>query len=482
MPNGISIHIGLNRVDPNAYEGWDGALAGCENDARDMKTIAESCSYTPTCLLSAEATSEAVCGAIGTAGQTLQAGDHLLLTYSGHGGQIPDTNGDEDDAQDETWVLYDRMLCDDELYAMWSQFAAGVRIFVLSDSCHSGTVVRMVLQKGKAGGKDAAAVQSPKQLLYRQLGEATKGFRGPTPGLPQATSRYKAIPGDVQARTWDKRKSTYRTAQWIAGRPRDRDIGAAIILISGCADNQLSMDGTANGLFTEKLKAAWSDGMFEGGHKAFHCAIGNLMPATQTPNYYVTGAADQHFEDMHPFDIGTDSDLVSEPSTTDTSDSSTTDSSSSSTTTPEPTTAVSDPAVHGPATAAQDQPPTFTVERNGSPYYIFEIAESQAVLDSPPSANDAHYYGTWADTDMPARLTADSFTIPDAAWAALAPEHDTVYFRVGTTSSQTAWDDYRTSPVESLTITVAERKRSAPPARGARSRVGRGGSSSRDYL
>src|SRR3954467_8879501 len=126
MPSGISIHIGLNRVDPTAYEGWDGALAGCENDARDMKAIAESCSYTPTCLLSAQATSEAVCGAIATAAQTLQAGDHLLLTYSGHGGQVPDTNGDEDDAQDETWVLYDRMLCDDELYAMWSQFPAGV--------------------------------------------------------------------------------------------------------------------------------------------------------------------------------------------------------------------------------------------------------------------------------------------------------------------------------------------------------------------
>jgi metacaspase-1 len=478
MPRGISIHIGLNQVDPNAYEGWDGALAGCENDARDMKTIADGCGYEPTCLLSADATSEAVCGAIGTTVQTLQAGDHLLLTYSGHGGQIPDSNGDEDDAQDETWVLYDRMFSDDELYAMWSQFAPGVRIFVLSDSCHSGTVVRMVLQKMKTGSKDLTVLQSPKQILYRQIGEATKGFRGPTPGLPQVTSRYKAVPGHVQARVWDKYKSSYRTAQWIAGRPRDRDVSASVILISGCQDNQLSMDGTANGLFTEKLKAAWNDGAFEGGHKAFHCAIAQLMPATQAPNYYVTGAADQHFEDMHPFDLGTDADLVSEPSATDTSE--TTDSSSSST--PTPTTAVGDPTVHGPATAAQDQAPTFTVERNGNPYYIFELADSEALLESPPDSNDVHYYGTWADTDMPARLTADSFTIPDGAWTALAAEHDTVYFRVGTTSSQSAWDDYHTSPIESLTITVASRKRATPPPRGTRTRVGRGGSSSRDYI
>jgi len=43
---------------------------------------------------------------------------------------------------DETWVLYDRQLVDDELYKIWSKFKPGVRILVLSDSCHSGTVPR----------------------------------------------------------------------------------------------------------------------------------------------------------------------------------------------------------------------------------------------------------------------------------------------------------------------------------------------------
>ena len=65
-------------------------------------------------------------------------------TYSGHGGQVDDVNGDEDDALDETWVLWDRQLIDDELFSLWSQFAPGVRITMLSDSCHSGTVLRMI--------------------------------------------------------------------------------------------------------------------------------------------------------------------------------------------------------------------------------------------------------------------------------------------------------------------------------------------------
>jgi hypothetical protein len=40
-PKGSSLHIGLNRVDPTHYVGWKGELVACENDARDMETIAK---------------------------------------------------------------------------------------------------------------------------------------------------------------------------------------------------------------------------------------------------------------------------------------------------------------------------------------------------------------------------------------------------------------------------------------------------------
>jgi hypothetical protein len=73
----------------------------------------------------------------------LESGDFFWLTYSGHGGQVSDTNSDDEtDEKDETWVLYDRQLVDLELYALWGEFKPGVRIFVLSDSCHSGSVTR----------------------------------------------------------------------------------------------------------------------------------------------------------------------------------------------------------------------------------------------------------------------------------------------------------------------------------------------------
>ena len=34
-PKGISLHIGLNAVNADAYAGWDGPLAACEFDAND---------------------------------------------------------------------------------------------------------------------------------------------------------------------------------------------------------------------------------------------------------------------------------------------------------------------------------------------------------------------------------------------------------------------------------------------------------------
>ena len=142
MAQGVSLHVGLNRVDPERYNGWDGALAGCENDAVAMKEIADGCGYSSTILLSDQATSAALIEGIGAAAQQLSRGDYFLLTFSGHGGQVDDVNGDEVDGKDDTWVLFDRMVVDDELYSLWSQFAAGVRIFVLSDSCHSGAVLK----------------------------------------------------------------------------------------------------------------------------------------------------------------------------------------------------------------------------------------------------------------------------------------------------------------------------------------------------
>jgi metacaspase-1 len=330
-----SIHIGLNNVDPNAYNGWDGALSGCINDANDMHAIAVGLGYQSLLLTDSDATADRVIAEIGQTAADLQSGDIFFLSYSGHGGQVDDVNGDEEDALDETWVLWDRQLIDDELYALWGQFAAGVRIVVLSDSCHSGTVLRKytALQDIKSDLARTRAVPTATQAatlvaLSKELGldtepaadvgarkskkmmpstvrSATKRYRGSTGGGRPVVSLGipKRMPADIQTLVNTKRARTHAAAQWLAGPSEKAAVNASVILISGCQDDQLSMDGAGNGLFSEKLKQVWDNSNFGGDYRDFWTAIKSLMPAKQQPNYMTVGAANPQFEGQSPFEI-----------------------------------------------------------------------------------------------------------------------------------------------------------------------------------
>ena len=80
---------------------------------------------------------------------------------------------------------------------------------------------------------------------------------------------------------------------------------AAIILISGCQDNQTSIDGDHNGAFTEQLLRVWDSGRFNpkaGTYVNFHGAIKAGMPATQTPNFFTLGPAGA-FARQRPFTL-----------------------------------------------------------------------------------------------------------------------------------------------------------------------------------
>lgn len=279
MARGLSLHIGLNRVDPKHYAGWDGQLGACEFDANDMKAIAETGGFQTQVLLTAEATADAVLAAIEAAAGELVEGDLFFCSYSGHGGQVPDRNNDEHDRSDETWVAFDREIVDDELYALWGKFARGVRILVLSDSCHSGSVVRGIdaLVPDPVSTKERAAQQSP---------------------------TYRALPRDVMIATYRANKTMYDDIQDRVPGSEKADPDATVILISGCRDDQLSLDGFSNGLFTENLLAVWDKGAWEGGYSQFREAIIARMPPTQQPTYFVVGSKNLDFEQQNPFTIG----------------------------------------------------------------------------------------------------------------------------------------------------------------------------------
>lgn len=143
-PQALSLHVGLNEVDDRHYAGWKGELKGCETDVRAMKESADSEGWASSLMLTGDATREAVTESIRRAAATLKPGGQFLFTNASHGSQMKDFNGDEDTGKpDSTLCLYDCQLIDDELYDIWSRFAPGVWILMVSDSCHSGTVIRV---------------------------------------------------------------------------------------------------------------------------------------------------------------------------------------------------------------------------------------------------------------------------------------------------------------------------------------------------
>ena len=56
LAKAMSLHVGLNAVNPKHYEGWSGELVACEFDAQDMAAIAHAAGMKPIRLLTKKAT------------------------------------------------------------------------------------------------------------------------------------------------------------------------------------------------------------------------------------------------------------------------------------------------------------------------------------------------------------------------------------------------------------------------------------------
>ncbi|MDY7094727.1 MAG: caspase family protein [Acidobacteriota bacterium] len=278
MARGISLHVGLNRVDPLAYGGWEGDLVAAEADARDMEELARRQDFETLLLLSPAATRDAVLENIRNAAEELQPGDFFLLTYAGHGGRLPDIGGDESDLRDETWCLYDGQLVDDELGSLWYQFRRGVRVLAISDSCHSGTVTR-----GTPSG-------------YGRRGESEDSM------FVESAPRYRFMPDAVAARAFRANRELYLgiAESLVEGSPEPK---ASVRLLAGCQDDQFASDGPFNGLFTGVLKRVWGEGDFEGDYGEFFHQLCRRMPRSQRPNHVLLGEPDRGFDRQRPFEI-----------------------------------------------------------------------------------------------------------------------------------------------------------------------------------
>lgn len=249
-------------VGINAYQYVNG-LSGCINDIVDAKAqildnygFAEANTVT---LKDAQATRTNMLAALEKVVADSQPGDFVYFHYSGHGAQIPDTNGDEKDGKDEILCPVDaraangtisNIIVDDELNSILGKLKPGVGFFMISDSCNSGTI---------------------DQGLERKA-------RGIT------------LPADIKNTT--PLKANLRAMANFESRVE----AGKYTIITGCQENQTSADARINGRWNGALTYCMLETLKAGGpemtYSAWHRATANELKTrrySQIPNLLGAG-------------------------------------------------------------------------------------------------------------------------------------------------------------------------------------------------
>ncbi|MBI4757371.1 MAG: caspase family protein [Betaproteobacteria bacterium] len=236
----------------NDYPGTGSDLSGCVNDAGDWASTLAARGYAVTKMLDAQATRAAMIDAMGKLISGAQRGDTVVITYSGHGTWQPDSSGDEPDGRDEALCPHDittrGALLDDDLHTLFTNHAQGVRIVLISDSCHSGSVTR-----GDESDLD--------------------------PGMPRA----RFLPPEAWMPADRLPRSTARPTVLVSGLARS----GGDLLLAGCKDTEYSWDtrfnGRPNGAFTYYALKTLKTLPANTTYSKWVTAIRSYLPSTSLP-------------------------------------------------------------------------------------------------------------------------------------------------------------------------------------------------------
>lgn len=250
-----AILIGNDTLDRRHY-GSDFGLNAPINDLDIMEHICdiESISYTKLY----NSGSEQVNNEIFNLSNESVSGDFVLIYFSGHGTQIPHSHDDEDDGYSESWCLYDRCFIDNEINNLLCSFKSGIRVLLISDSCHSGSIAKLF------------------------------------PGHP-SNIKIKAVNG-----VYERNRVLYDTILRDVGPSRDPQ--ASVISLTACLDFEQAKERGGFSDFTKALKDVWNHGLYQQGYKFFTRDIGNRI-SVSTPKLTQLGFNDLNFINSKPFSI-----------------------------------------------------------------------------------------------------------------------------------------------------------------------------------
>lgn len=243
----------------NDYPGTDNDLSGCVNDANDWAAALKGRGFNVEKMLNKDANGKAIREAIKAVIGGAKTGDSVVLQYSGHGSFVPDEDGDEPDGTDECICPYDITskgpITDDELFDLYNDKSRGVKLLVISDSCHSGTVARF-----------APTIMPPSTRSGDALPPKVRF-------LPPATFLSKR----------EMARLGIRRARRVSSPPGRY----AALLMAGCQDSEYSYDayfqGRPNGAFTFVALKELAKLKSNASYRQWYDAIRKALPSQQYP-------------------------------------------------------------------------------------------------------------------------------------------------------------------------------------------------------
>eukprot|EP00811_Abedinium_folium_P001552 NODE_11420_length_1288_cov_2.972438.p1 GENE.NODE_11420_length_1288_cov_2.972438~~NODE_11420_length_1288_cov_2.972438.p1 ORF type:complete len:402 (-),score=118.58 NODE_11420_length_1288_cov_2.972438:82-1173(-) len=153
----------------------------CTMDGENMRELAGACGISDLeVMFDEECQSALVAERVRAIGARCKPGDFFIFYYAGHGTNVEDVSGDEDDGQDEALcfvdaagqVSLDTVMTDDTFAdLMTSSLHDEVRVVILTDCCHSGTIADL----GKDEWNDHQAISMTGCLDTQTSGDTGRG-------------------------------------------------------------------------------------------------------------------------------------------------------------------------------------------------------------------------------------------------------------------------------------------------------------------
>lgn len=249
-------------------------LEGCVADSENWARALAAAGFEVTKLQDRKAIRAALDRALRDLVSGARAGDQLVFQYAGHGSQVEDLSGDDEDGWDEVMVPVDfdrgELWLDDDVHAASGLLPAGATLTFITDCCHSGTNTRFAL-----GMRSVAAAGRGARPRYLKLSAADvdafrKKWRASRAAAP--VSERAPVPGVVHFAACEDREVAYEEdGQGNFSRHALTVIGAVLARRGSNADfhgaivKAFGNDGRQHPVMDAVVPAALADAPLFGG-------------------------------------------------------------------------------------------------------------------------------------------------------------------------------------------------------------------------